>query len=160
MQTSGECFFNLYPGCIDDMSTFANVSFWNGESLASGFARGGTWQTTSNAIYSNTIFGPFGTELNAPRPNSRMFGRFANQGRTDITATNHSGLSTNLDFRALQEIDTTVTSSNTLNWHLDIDSGSNIYFVNWLPGRPLSFGTHRFTNLFNSNAVSQVTISY
>ena len=163
--TRGESFLNWYSGAVNTNSVFNNVSFWNGQPLSGGNARGGTWQTTSNAIYNNTLVGPFGTALNAPasdtadnRHNIRMFARFANEGNATPTQTNHIGLATNYDFRSLGQITNAVTSSVTngvLRWFIDIDSGGHILFMNWLPGNPVITGEVTrpflgFTNVFNS----------
>ena len=152
-RSTAESFFNIFSGALNDASVFNNVSFWNGEPLTSTGIRGSTWQTTSNTIYANTLFGPFGTEFNGVS-NARMIARYANQGRADLTATNHTGLVTNLDFRSLQQVDTSVAGSANHNWFFDIDTLANVWFVNWLPGRPLSYATHRFVNLFNRTTAS------
>ena len=153
-----QVFFNVFSGAVDNSSQFNNVSFWNNVDLtAPETTRGGTWQTTTNATYSNILFGPFGTALNQTRnTTSRMIARYANQGRGDLTPSNHAGLVSNLDFRSLQQINiaTLGTSANNLDWFIDVDSNANVYFMNWLPGNPAARRTYTFSNIFNGNIVN------
>ena len=134
---TGEAFISPFTGAINlGMSSFSNVSFWNGFTLASGDARGGIWQSTSGAIYNNTLLGPFGTALNS-EPRQRMIARFANQGNTGtsgLSLANHAGLATNYDMRSLGQITAAqlsgVTTPGTLQWFIDIDTAANMWFVN------------------------------
>ena len=113
-------FLSFFSGAVSNNSTFNNVSFWNRETVASGDARGGTWQTTSNGIYNNTTVGPFGNQLNG-RVQSRMIIRFSNQGRPGDFAeadarglTNHAGVATNFDMRSLGQV--SAATLPDLNW--------------------------------------------
>ena len=161
--TTASSFLSFFSGAVDNSSTFNNVSFWNRETVASGDARGGTWQTTTNGIYNNTIMGPFGNQLNGVET-SRMIIRFANQGRTDRSITNHAGLSTNFDMRALGQVQASDLTSLTgavqpanLNWFIDVDTGGRMYFINWLPGRPATDAINNFTFSSIFNAASGAT---
>ena len=158
--TTGTSFLNIFSGAVDNASTFNNVSFWNRETIASGDARGGTWQTTTNNVYNNTVVGPFGTQLEGVQT-SRMIARFANQGRTDRSITNHAGLSSNYDMRSLGQVQASNLTNLTgnvlptnLNWFIDVDTGGRMYFLNWLPGRPNTDAINNFTfsNIFNAGS--------
>ena len=144
-----QCYMSWFTGAINrTASSFNNVSFWNNETGAN--ARGGVWQTTSGAIYNNSILGPFGVEFNSVG-NTRMIARFSNQGDTSITQTNHAGLATNYDFRALGQLNTTNTPTLASQaWYIDVDTGGHMYFLNWLPGRPDAFAAYGFVNIFNN----------
>ena len=148
---TARCFLNWFTGAINRTnSQFNNVSFWNNQAGAA--AKGGTWQTTTGTIYNNTLVGPFGTEFNNIT-NFRLLARFANQGDTAITQTNHAGLATNYDFRSLGQITTAaVTNAASYHWAIDVDTGGHIYFINWLPGRPEVSANFGFANIFNSDA--------
>ena len=147
-------FLSIFSGAVDNASTFDNVSFWNNVNLGVGGIKGGTWQTTSNSIYNNTLLGPFGNQLNDVTL-SRMLFRFANQGRTDRGITNHGGLATNFDFRAVGQVTgSTVANANTLNWFIDVDTGARMYFINWLPGRPQSSANFTFSSIFNGTGTN------
>ena len=158
--TTGTSFLNIFSGAVDNASSFNNVSFWNRETIASGDARGGTWQTTTNNVYNNTVVGPFGTQLEGVQT-SRMIARFANQGRTDRSITNHAGLSSNYDMRSLGGVQASNLTNLTgailpanLNWFIDVDTGGRMYFLNWLPGRPNADAINNFTfsSIFNGGA--------
>ena len=149
---NGISFLSMFSGSVDNASTFNNVSFWNGINLGAGGIKGGTWQTTTNSVYNNTLLGPFGNQLNDVAI-SRMLFRFANQGRTDRGITNHAGLATNFDFRSVGQVTgSTVANASTLNWFIDVDTGGRIYFINWLPGRPASSANFTFSNIFNASS--------
>ena len=149
---NGISFLSMFSGSVDNASTFNNVSFWNRINLGAGGIKGGTWQTTSNNVYNNTLLGPFGNQLNDVAI-SRMLFRFANQGRTDRGITNHAGLATNFDFRSVGQVTgSTVANASTLNWFIDVDTGARIYFINWLPGRPQSSNNFTFSNIFNASS--------
>ena len=173
---TGEAFISPFTGAIDlGTSQFNDVSFWNGFTLASGDARGGIWQTTTGAIYNNTLLGPFGTPLNG-RVRQRMLARFANQGNvggaTGLSLTNHAGLATNYDMRSLGQITaaqlsgvTNPASGNTsLQWYIDLDTAANIWFINPLWGRPASDARDpangfRFVNAFGQGGEAHVAVA-
>ena len=131
-ETAALCGFSILSAAIDTTnSSFNNVSLWNGNNLGAG-ARGGNFQTTTGAVYNNTVLGPFGVFLGSADNNGRYFGRFFNQGNNALTQANHTGLATNFDFRALSQITVANTpSTGTYSYLINTDSGGNIAFINW-----------------------------
>ena len=139
---------SIFTGAINTTnSSFSGVNFWNNVALGSG-ARGGVWQTTSGAVYNNSLLGPFGNQLNSAA-NDRMIARFGNQGNNSLTQANHTGFAPNYDFRSLSQITPSLGITAT-KWFIDIDTGAHMAFLNWLPGTPTGVDDWGFTSYFNN----------
>ena len=135
-------------------SAFNNVSFWNGETLASGNAKGGVGQLNTGTPIVSAILGPVGTNLNSSGHLCLL--RFANQNSATAALVNHDahqGITCGLDFRAVSQLDTTQRA------YITADGGASIAHINPIIGLQGGSGGTFFTRQFSGGSRQEVYVA-
>ena len=131
---------------VNTVTGLNNISFWNGNTLASTLAGGAVLQTTSDLIWDSPVFGPFGLRLNTSNLAGRALLRTSGSDNAGgINAT--QGYIINDDRTSWGEIDD-VSYITTIS----IDSGANTMFINTLPGAPTNSASFTYANVVGNTA--------
>ena len=131
---------------VNTVTGLNNISFWNGNTLASTLAGGAVLQTTSDLIWDSPTFGPFGLRLNTSNLSGRALLRTS--GSDNAGAINSTqGYIINDDRTSWGEINDATHIAT-----ISIDTGANTMFINTLPGVPTSSASFTYANVVGNTA--------